>query len=516
MCAKNVSFDVAELEAQPLDKRFEVQEAGVEVPSITSTPNHHIPVGGVDTLGICCWVYWKKEAFEELIAGLTDAQQQARNRNDNFHVFSPDGIRDLQVSPAGTRQGGGFPYRFVYEGIYFAMGRQMEPGRRHNMMISLPGAVMMQFAWCPLRVWLHVQKILKALGMYSLGKHTLSRVDLFADCPGIHVKSFRPIARRNAFVCRARNLYKYSGVDPHEIRECVSRSYRLGFDAVVRELRNLWDKSEREALIACLTEAAQGTFDLVEYGKTQEDLGYQFGKGQMVCRIYNKVRQLEKYHSERLPAMREAWCVGDDVPVTRVEFQMRSAPLRLRQITTIEDLHDKMASLVHELTHEWIVATAKYDGIHKERREIHRIWKRVQAYFKVAFKFRENIDPEKLDRLKPTPKDNGVQLARMALGFATTATARNCGPCVDEHDLRQTVIDQIDNAADHYGGWSELLFAQVNKAFEFENEMGLPFQGRTNRQVMAILRNETFRLCDELEEQQEPEQRNLQRSFVMN
>jgi|GEM_PF-5771913 len=520
--AKGVSFNVAEIEASELQPAFEVKDLGVEVPSITSTPNHQ-PVGGVDTLGVCCWVYWNADKFDTVKAEIEETQQKAKGMNKDslaaeFYHVTGRYVQTVvaEVFAAGTRQGGGFPYRIKVEGMFFAIGRQQEAGKRHNVMVSIPGAVMMQHGWCPVRVWNRVNEILTALGMYSMGKHTLSRVDLFADCPGIHVRNFRPLVNRNGFVCRSRTLFKYSGIDLQEVKATIQKSFKRGFDAVVSELRSVWAKGEMEAVIAAVTEAQTGTFDLAEYGKTSEDLGWQFGRGQMVCRIYNKVRQLEKYHPERMEVMREAWGVGAEVPVTRVEFQMRSNALRLRSITTIEDLSKALPTLGHELTHEWIIGVSKYDGIHTDRRETHRLWKRVQAYFKVALKYRDNIDGTRLERMKPEAKDNGHQLARMSLGFVTSAAARNCGPCADPMDVRATIIDQLDAAADHVGGWDKVLWNQVDRAFRHENELGLPFSGQTNRTIMNVLMNRTFEVCDELDSQRSPGQVLLQKSLGLN
>ncbi|WP_437192682.1 hypothetical protein [Planctomicrobium sp. SH527] len=486
----SVSFNVAELEAAPLDPKFALKKGDSE-PCITLSPNPHnnlkdlAPVAGVDSFSVAVWAWFREGYFEELMAALEEHQKQAREIHKDV-ALDWRGIT-IQLSPSGTPTGGGMPFKFIVDGIYFALARNGKPGRKHNMIISVMGGVMMQHSWRIHSAWWAVRKIINALGA-DVSRHTLSRVDLFSDCVGLHVKKFQPIMKRGGFVSRCRWVGRFSGVDKHDIAEAVKKGFKRGFEAVVAELRKLWGQAELKTITEALTQVADGTFDLAEYGKTKEDLGYQFGKGASVCRIYNKVLQLEKCrHSERLKPMRDAWGVAADTPVTRVEFQLRSAPLRLRGIETIDDFQKSVPSLVHELTHEWIVGTKSYDGKNKDRREIHQVWKRVQANFLVGFRFRSEEHQARLDRVKPEPKDNGSQLARMSLGFITSAVARTVGPCESPWDLRATVIDQLDDAAGRVGGWEAIHPDQVNRAFRWQNSIGLPFSGKSNKAIMDAL-----------------------------
>lgn len=498
----SVSFNVAELEAAPLDPKFALKKGDSE-PCITLSPNPHnnlkdlAPVAGVDTFSVAVWAWFREGYFEDLLTALEEHQKQARDIHKDV-ALEWRGIT-IQLSPGGTPSGGGMPFKFIVDGIYFALGRKGQPGKRHNMHVSVMGAVMMQHSWKINSAWAAVLRIVDALGA-DVTRHTLSRVDVFADCVGLHVKQFQPIMKRGGFVSRCRWIGRFSGVDKHDIVEAVKKGFKRGFEAVVAELRKLWGQAELKTITEALTQVAEGTFNLAEYGKTKEDLGYQFGKGSSVCRIYNKVLQLEKFHPERLKPMRDAWGVAADSPVTRIEFQLRSNPLRRRGIEDIDSFQASVPSLVHELTHEWIVGTKSYDGKNKDRREVHHVWKRVQACFLVGFRFRSEEHQERLDRVKPEPKDNGSQLARMSLGFITSAVARTVGPCESPWDLRATVIDQLDDAAGRVGGWEAIHPDQVNRAFQWQNSIGLPFSGQSNAAIMDALLG---RLHEELNHESE-------------
>ena len=82
--------------------------------------------------------------------------------------------------------------------------------------------------------------------------------------------------------------------------------------------------------------------------------GYTFGKGDLVCRIYDKLEEVK--HSEKawfLDMYRERGWDGES-PVTRVEFQARRAHLKAQQITTITDLQFRRADLWRYFSNEWI------------------------------------------------------------------------------------------------------------------------------------------------------------------
>jgi len=74
------------------------------------------------------------------------------------------------------------------------------------------------------------------------------------------------------------------------------------------------------------------------------ETGYSFGQGKLMCRIYDKLLEVE--HSQKMWFMsmwrKEGWGGG---PVTRVEFQARRGFLKTMQIETVEDLENQMGDL---------------------------------------------------------------------------------------------------------------------------------------------------------------------------
>lgn len=477
-----ISFDVSAIEAMPLKPCFEVTPETKAIGGLSITPiANPQQVAGVDYLTACVWAHWRPNEYERFLDLLEEAQLKAKEENaDQFCEWN--GVL-IQVAPSGTRFSGGFPFRFLIEGIQFVVGRKHTPGYRHNMQVTASGVVCMQYGWRLPEIWKRIEELISQLGCCYIDKHTVSRLDVFTDCVGVHVKQFKSIAQRNGFVCRARSYAAFYGIDEANITAAVDRAFKRGLEAVIESLRELWGTVEKKVLIAAIADAQKGAFDRLEFGKTTEDLGFQFGRGSCVCRIYNKIRELEKKHPERLEPMRDAWCIDEKTPVTRVEFQLLSPPLRRRQLKTVYDCEVALPSLTQELCNDWIVGTSKYDGKNKDRREVASVWKRVQNCFAIGFKG----DRWKLERVKPEPKDNGDKLARMALGFMTTATARNCGPCCDALDVRETFIQQLDRAAWFAGGWDTLVPKQVHRAAEYTNRLGLPFACRTSREVMYAL-----------------------------
>ena len=94
--------------------------------------------------------------------------------------------------------------------------------------------------------------------------------------------------------------------------------------------------------------------DLSGYMRGLRDSGYEFGKGKLVGRFYDKTLEIT---SSKKDWFRDIWTANnwDGVtPVTRVEFQMRRNFLKLFQINGYDDLEPAVASTWRYCTGEWL------------------------------------------------------------------------------------------------------------------------------------------------------------------
>lgn len=217
--------------------------------------------------------------------------------------------------------------------------------------------------------------------------------------------------------------------------------------------------------------------DLATYGTGSGGSGLQVGRGQVICRIYDKVFQLERFHPERLPVMREAWEVSDETPVTRVEFQLRGQWLRSYGIRTIADWGKKCRAVVEYLTGTWFLV-ADYDGHNKDRRQVDPRWKRVQACFRAAFGHRK----KRIQRVFPAvdPKATN-RMVKTAVSLLRTASGRAFGPIEDVGEYRLAVHQLIEHGVDLFDGWDSEYSGhlhRLNDYFQrggFDTEPTYPF-----------------------------------------
>jgi len=94
--------------------------------------------------------------------------------------------------------------------------------------------------------------------------------------------------------------------------------------------------------------------DLSGYMRGLHDSGYEFGKGNLVGRFYDKTLEIA---SSKKDWFRDIWTANgwDGVtPVTRVEFQMRRKFLKLFQVNGYGDLEPAVASTWRYCTSDWL------------------------------------------------------------------------------------------------------------------------------------------------------------------
>jgi hypothetical protein len=85
-----------------------------------------------------------------------------------------------------------------------------------------------------------------------------------------------------------------------------------------------------------------------------------FGKAPLQCRIYDKLKEVEKRANPHKRLCMRVYRWGPILPnaATRVEFELRRAALKERGIDAVEDYYAKRADLVYYLTTKWLRFTA--------------------------------------------------------------------------------------------------------------------------------------------------------------
>lgn len=110
---------------------------------------------------------------------------------------------------------------------------------------------------------------------------------------------------------------------------------------------------------------------------TQE--GYQFGTGDVVCRLYDKTREIIK--SGKI-WMRDVWTGGGwdgETDVTRFEAQLRRGYLRKLEVSSMEDLDRTIPGIWDDITNGWIRMTEVSEQHNKNRWPTLPWWETIRA-----------------------------------------------------------------------------------------------------------------------------------------
>jgi len=109
-----------------------------------------------------------------------------------------------------------------------------------------------------------------------------------------------------------------------------------------------------------------------------EETGYTFGKGNLLCRVYDKRAEIEVSSKAWFKDMwcRQGW--NGTSPVTRVEFQARRQFLRTMDIETVVDLELQLADLWRYFVKNWVSLRYKTSRDSNRRRWL------VQVFWKIV------------------------------------------------------------------------------------------------------------------------------------
>lgn len=164
------------------------------------------------------------------------------------------------------------------------------------------------------------------------------------------------------------------------IRECVSEVH-LATDCIGLPIDSLPIKEEDHWV--------NRAHKFGTYHDRRKFEGVTIGKGDLMLRVYDKVRELKTKSTHKQPLFADVWGLAsyDEKPVTRVEFQLRRDILRQFQadgkptIDTFDDLKDHLATLWAYCTTTWCrLAESLVDRANNNQSKIetHPWWQLIQ------------------------------------------------------------------------------------------------------------------------------------------
>ena len=344
--------------------------AGVQ---LSNTPPSSSKLNGMDSwIGAEDWLEWSLyidwgRAWEKLNDRLKKAKEYAAMEGAPIELIQIlfMGGR-ATVGPSGVREGkAGFAYKLFYDEITVLIAERETPHKTFpSVMVRVPGGACLYpgAAEC----YEKATRMIKALGGI-ITQNRLSRVDICLDMPGVSLDEFYKPFSEDRYICRSRND-----------------------NAIVPQ---------------------KGAGGMTLY----------FGKPPLQCRIYDKLKEVEKKANPHKKLCMEffRW---DGVPeaATRVEFEIRREALKSRGIDTVEDYYAMRADLIAYLAHDWLRFTAnKVDRENKNQSKARTLplWNQVRK----AFKKWAGEPPGK--SLDPLPKEQADvrNLLKQLVGVGQTA-----------------------------------------------------------------------------------------------
>ncbi len=117
--------------------------------------------------------------------------------------------------------------------------------------------------------------------------------------------------------------------------------------------------------------------------------GFSFGKGSILCRMYDKTREIESSKKDWMKAVwRQSPEFNADVPVWRVEFQFRREALKKNGAGLLEPFTQRINSLWSYGSKQWIVLRVPDSSERPERWKVRPAWTRLSGV-----KFTETSTP---------------------------------------------------------------------------------------------------------------------------
>lgn len=194
---------------------------------------------------------------------------------------------------------------------------------------------------------------------------------------------------------RAFELQLGERIEPHCHAQFSSELlWRDGFDAAIERFRRIWAKAgaheTRREVIARVDAAfdfAVGTLDFVlddfvssaekdaQYRQNRDLQTARFGEGDVVCRVYDKVAEIEQQSGKFW--LFDRWGVSEGV--WRCEFQIRGPRLKASGISTIEQLRAQLPRLVAMLARQHTSLRRPGRDSNRSRWPLHPMWRELIA-----------------------------------------------------------------------------------------------------------------------------------------
>jgi hypothetical protein len=134
-----------------------------------------------------------------------------------------------------------------------------------------------------------------------------------------------------------------------------------------------------------------------KYLDGNEISGYTFGKGDLLCRIYDKTKEIKVKGKKWFKDLwrTEDWKEGEIV--TRIEFQVRRKVIKEMKINTTKDLTTKLPDLWKYFTTEWLTIRKIKKDSHRTRWPVSKLWMVVQSGYS---KFGNIVGVSRLKQLR--------------------------------------------------------------------------------------------------------------------
>jgi hypothetical protein len=117
------------------------------------------------------------------------------------------------------------------------------------------------------------------------------------------------------------------------------------------------------------------------YVECRRDTGYRFGAGDLVCRIYDKTKEITVSQKQW---MKEVWLAEtwDGItPVVRFEFQCRRKFLKEMGVNSFDDLIERQADIWRYCTYDWLRICDRGSSTNQSRWKSKDYWTLVQESF---------------------------------------------------------------------------------------------------------------------------------------
>jgi hypothetical protein len=204
--------------------------------------------------------------------------------------------------------------------------------------------------------------------------------------------------------------------------------WREGFDVAIERFRSIWAKvgarETRPEVIARIDAAFDFAVGMPDFGFNDivsvatKDAQYRqnrdlqtarFGEGDAVCRIYDKIAEIEQ-QSEKFWLF-DIWGVNEGV--WRCEFQIRGPRLKSAGIATIEQLRAHLPELVSTLARTHTSLRIPKRDSNRSRWPLHPMWRELIAATPTLIRPPEHAPPPLLTGIQYPPRP----AAYVALGL---------------------------------------------------------------------------------------------------